>query len=68
MYKRDEHNTRTTERDYQKLTVSLLKSIKDVTGMEVLTSVILTKRSEIRLHEKRRMSMLKTVEGRNEVQ
>ena len=68
MYKRDEHNTRTTERDYQKLTVSLLKSIKDVTGMEVLTSVILTKRSELRLHEKRRMSMLKTVEGRNEVQ
>jgi hypothetical protein len=48
--------------------VSLAKSIKDVAGMEALAGVMLTKRSEIRLHEKRRMYMLKTVEGRNEVQ
>jgi len=49
--------------------VSLPKSTKCVAGMEeASTSVVLTKRSELRLHEKRQMYMLKTVEGRNEVQ
>lgn len=75
VYKCDEHNYLTTEQDYTVVisiadlfAVSLPKSIKGVAGMEALTGVILTKRSEIRLHEKRRMYMLKTVEGRNEVQ
>lgn len=48
--------------------VSLPKSIKGVAGMEeALTGVMLTKRSELRLHEKRRMYMLKTVESNENV-
>jgi hypothetical protein len=47
--------------------VSLPKPMKGVAGMaEALTGVMLSKRPELRLQEKRGMYMLKTVEGRKD--